>query len=121
MKPNPHPRREALIVGLAILTILANAIGLFFLWRGRRSPSPVPEEPTAQAATEPTLSGPEFYRPENLALGQKLPVTRFQNAAGETVDLLTAYPGQTLVLMYWGTWCPYCCLLYTSPSPRDRG
>ena len=19
------------------------------------------------------------------------------------------------------SWCPYCCLLYTSPSPRDRG
>ena len=108
MKPNPRPRLEALIVGLAILTILANVIGLFFLWRGRPSPSPAPAEPTAPAATEPTLSGPEFYRPENLALGQKLPVTRFRNGAGETVDLLTAYPGQTLVLMYWGTWCPYC-------------
>ncbi len=108
MKRDPRPRLEDIVVKLAILVILVDMVGLWFLWRKRQSPAPIPEEPTEQVPTEPSLSGPEFFQPENLALGEKLPVTQFRNAEGETVDLLAAYPGETLVLMYWGSWCPYC-------------
>lgn len=112
MRRNTRPRLENVVVALAILVILADAVGIWFLLRKRREQPPAPTEPVTEAPTEaptePALSGPEFFLPEHLAFGEKLPVTTFQNGAGETVDLLEAYPGERLVLMYWGSWCPYC-------------
>lgn len=116
MKRNTRSRLENVVVVLAILIIAADVAGIWFLLRRRQAQPPAATEPVTaapteaftEASTEPTLSGPDFFLPEHLAFGEKLPVTTFQNEAGETVDLLEAYPGERLVLMYWGSWCPYC-------------
>ena len=112
MKRNTRSRLENVVVALAILVIAADVAGMWFLLRRRQEQPPAATEPVTAAPTgaptEPTLSGPDFFLPEHLAFGEKLPVTTFQNEAGETVDLLEAYSGERLVLMYWGSWCPYC-------------
>lgn len=103
-------RREKLGLALGVLLIVLNLCGLWLLLRRqtRPMPSPEPTAPISTGAAEPTLAGEDFFLPENLAFGEKLPITQFQDGAGQTVDLLQAYPGQRLVLMYWGSWCPYC-------------
>lgn len=94
-----------LLLALALALLL-----LLLLWhRGRENVPVQPEvtEPDTQSQTEPTLSGADFFQPQSLAFGEKLPVMRFRNAAGENVELLTIGGGWK-ILMYWGSWCPYC-------------
>lgn len=96
-------------MGVLVLVILGGFLYLF------RSPKPreLTTEPTA-AAQEPTqestqaLSGEDFYLPEKLSFGERLPYTLFWDAQGQQVDILEKYKGSRLVLMYWGSWCPYC-------------
>ena len=76
-----------------------------------------------------------------LALGDKAPEFTLPDAKLNTVSLTSLLnQGPVVVTFYRGSWCPYCnlqlralqsrlddikslgaCLLYTSPSPRDRG
>lgn len=112
MKADFPRRLERLLLaamGLLILVILA---GVMYLLRPHGTEEPpresaaVTEEPTQQP-TE-ALSGPEFYLPEKLFFGEKLPCSLFWDEQGQQVDILEKYRGSRLVLMYWGSWCPYC-------------
>lgn len=112
MKADFPRRLERILLaamGILILVILA---GVMYLLR-----SPKTEEPTQEPAAvieapiqQPTeaLSGSEVFLPEKLIFGEKLPCTRFWDAQGQPVDILEKYRGSRLVLMYWGSWCPYC-------------
>lgn len=102
-------KRAALAVGIAAMALLL--CGLWLLLKREREPLPPPEPtvPTVPPPTEePTLSGPDFFLPEHLEFARPLPVTGFYSGEGERLDLLERYPGCRLVLMYWGSWCPYC-------------
>ena len=112
MKADFPRRLERLLLaamGILVLVILA---GIFYLLRSPETqepatePTAVTEEPTQQP-TE-SLSGPEFYLPDKLSFGEKLPCSLFWDAQGQQVDILEKYQGSRLVLMYWGSWCPYC-------------
>ena len=51
-----------------------------------------------------------------LAMGQFIPATKVKNHRDELIDLAdVVQEGWLLVYFY-----PKACLLYTSPSPRDR-
>lgn len=107
------PRRlERLLLAAMGILILVILVGGSYLLRSPETQEPT-TEPTA-ATEEPTqqptesLSGPEFYLPEKLAFGEKLPHSLFWDAQGQQVDILEKYQGSRLVLMYWGSWCPYC-------------
>ncbi len=93
------------ILALALLVL---GLSLLLLWRSGEENLPAqPTQPDTLDPTEPTLSGEDFFQPQFLAFGEKLPVMRFRNGAGENVELLTIGDGWK-VLMYWGSWCPYC-------------
>lgn len=95
---------------LWLIAFVILLLALVILWRFDRGETPVQPtvtEPTTHSSTEPTLSGADFFQPQALTFGEKLPETRFQNALGEEVDLTTIGNGWK-VLMYWGSWCPYC-------------
>ena len=47
------------------------------------------------------------YLPDGVLYGGRLPVTQFIAADG-SVRSLDDYRGKTLMLMFWGSWCPYC-------------
>lgn len=101
-------RREKAAVVLGGLLILLSLCGLLWLLRAQLQPRPVPEPPAQTEPDAPTLAGADYYQPESLHVGEALPSYEFSNGAGERVNLLEAYPGERLVLMYWGSWCPYC-------------
>ena len=94
-------------VGVLVLVILA---GLLYLYcsKPEESPEVLPTETAPTQETAPTLSGPEFFLPEKLAFGERLPCSLFWDEQGQPVDILESYAGSRLVLMYWGSWCPYC-------------
>lgn len=112
MKPDSPTRLEKRI--LIIICLLAGIILVGTLYLLRPAPPEEPENPPTEQTTAPTqpttetLSGPEFYLPERLAFGQRLPVALFQDAQGRQIDLIQSYAGSRVVLMYWGSWCPYC-------------
>ena len=107
--PTRLERRILLIICLLAVIILAGTLYLL-----RPAPPEEPENPPTEQTTAPTqpttetLSGPEFYLPEKLAFGQRLPNALFQDAQGRQIDLLQSDTGSRMVLMYWGSWCPYC-------------
>lgn len=68
----------------------------------------VKEEESSTGDEKQQLTEPEDFLPQSLSYGKKLPVTVFETADGREVNLLETYPGETLVLMYWGSWCSYC-------------
>lgn len=47
------------------------------------------------------------YLPDGVFYASRLPVTAFKAADG-SVRSLESYRGKTLVLMFWGSWCPTC-------------
>ena len=47
---------------------------------------------------------------------QPLPFTALMTQSGQPLQL-TDMSGQALLVNFWASWC---CLLYTSPSPRDQ-
>lgn len=111
MKHDFYSLAERVLYTLIFLTLLAILAGsLFFLTLGSRQETETEPEQTQRITEKPeeTLSGPEYYLPENLAFGEKLPYTQFLDADGRTVDLTKSCAGSRVVLMYWGSWCPYC-------------
>lgn len=106
------------VVGIVVLLAVI-AIGVWMLYEMNSQDTKDQAditEPTAESAVEgqeggesvDSLTQPSDFLPQNLQYGKKLPVTVFETAEGSPVDLKKEYPGETLVLMYWGTWCPYC-------------
>ena len=90
------PRRlERLLLAAMGILILVILVGGSYLLRSPETQEPT-TEPTA-ATEEPTqqptesLSGPEFYLPEKLAFGEKLPHSLFWDAQGQQVDILEKY------------------------------
>lgn len=112
MKSDFPRRLERLLLaamGILLLVILA---GVFYLLRSpeTQEPETEPTSATEEPTQQPTeaLSGPEVFLPEKLAFGEKLPYSLFGDEQGQQVDILEQYQGSRLVLMYWGSWCPYC-------------
>ncbi|MGM9603561.1 MAG: glycosyl hydrolase family 8 [Faecousia sp.] len=107
----PARLEKAILVLICLLAVVILA-GTLYLLRSRPPEEPV--NPPTEGTTEPvetpteTLAGPDFYLPEKLVFGQQLPYTLFQDAQGQQIDLQQAYAGSRVVLMYWGSWCPYC-------------
>lgn len=106
------------VVGIVVLLAVI-AIGVWMLYEMNSQDTEDQAditEPTAESAVEgqeggesvDSLTQPSDFLPQNLQYGKKLPVTVFETAEAQPVDLKKEYPGETLVLMYWGTWCPYC-------------
>lgn len=111
------------MVGIAVLLVVI-ATGTWMLYdihsQGKEDKSKqIMEnmtEPTTECVTKDTereestdsLTQLGDFLPKNLQYGKKLPITVFETAEGTLVDLEKEYPGETLILMYWGTWCSYC-------------
>ncbi len=66
----------------------------------------IAEESETDAKEE--LTEPGDFLPQSLTYGKQLPVTVFETAEGEKADIQKEYQGETLILMYWGSWCSYC-------------
>ena len=43
-----------------------------------------------------------------VAAGETYPNLALKNLSGQEIDLLKAYPGKTLLVNFWATWCPPC-------------
>lgn len=100
------PLERLLLAAMGIL-ILVVFVGILYPFRSPETEEPAATEEPTQQPTQ-ALSGPEFYLPEKLAFGEKLPCSVFWDGQGQQVDILEKYQGIRLVLMYWGSWCPYC-------------
>lgn len=111
----------ALISGILVLVIiiLGGLVCIYLMRQGEKENDSIkePSKTITDVAemTEPNKEEQEEqlteivdYLPENLYYGVKLPMTVFYDRNGRQIDLLKQYPGENLVLMYWGSWCPYC-------------
>lgn len=88
------------IIGIAVLSgIIVLGIALLY---GMEQP---PQEQTQEA--EASLTEWTGYLPDAIYYGQKLPVTTFRASDGSKRDL-DAWAGKKLMLLFWGSWCPYC-------------
>ena len=83
-------------VGLLVLIILAGLFYLYYL-EPMELPEIDPTEQTQAQETTPTLSGPEFYLPGNLAFGEKLPYSLFWDDQGQQVDIPASEPEQQTI------------------------
>lgn len=108
MKHDVPSGRERLMFILAIAMVFLSLVGLWQLLHRQVQPQPPPGQPSSENAAEPTLAGADYFLPEKLYVGERLPCYDFVDAAGEPVNLLAVYPDTCLVLMFWGSWCPYC-------------
>lgn len=88
-----------IIVSLAVIVC-----GGLYLYRSHME---APEEQSKELEEELLTDG-DYFLPENLYLGQKLPYTLFSDQEGGMVDLAESCAGDKTVLMYWGSWCTYC-------------
>lgn len=108
MKAESLSRVEKIILGLGALVVALVLCGVWYLQNVPQERTEVTDPADTEETVQETLSGADYFLPDNLTPGQALPTDVFQNARGETVDLSEAYPDSWLVLMFWGTWCPYC-------------
>ncbi len=112
MKHNWPLILERVILAAIIFLILVILACVAYLGYLHRNAVPVPPETETEPASVPTettaLAQPDFYLPQNLHLGCKLPITVFRDASGSAVDLAELCAGSRVVLMYWGSWCSYC-------------
>lgn len=97
------------VAGIAVLAIVG-LLGISRLHRIQREKETGGSnlQEVQELSEEERLTEPSDFLPGNLSYGKKLPVTVFEAVEGGQVDLLEKYPGETLVLMYWGSWCTYC-------------
>lgn len=104
------------ISGIIILSIIIVAGGIILFLRSGDKENEEPEEPEQVEQIdefdyyeEEDISLAELidYLPDSIYYGEKLPVTEFQAKDGNSVSL-SRYEGRKLILMFWGSWCPYC-------------
>ena len=84
--------------------ILLSAVILFGLWLLNAAERPAPEP---KPAPEAALTEGVGYLPDGVYYGKRLPVTTFRAGDGSPRDL-NDYAGRKLMLLFWGSWCPYC-------------
>ena len=91
------------LIGIVVLAAVV-AMGAAFLWL-----KPAKQEPanTPEVESDDSLTEWADFLPDAIAYGEKLPVTEFRAADG-TARSLKEYAGKKLILMFWGSWCPYC-------------
>ena len=65
------------------------------------------EQPAPAQTPEASLTAWTGYLPDAIYYGQRLPVTTFRAADGSRRDL-GDWSGKKLMMMFWGSWCPYC-------------
>ena len=97
---------------MAAMAVLALAAGIglcvLFLDAGGGTDGENAPDAGAQAAQEePALAQRADFLPSALRFGERLPVTEFKTKDGG-VRSLDELRGKTLVLLFWGSWCPYC-------------
>ena len=93
-------------VGIVVLIVIITAGGIL-LWLRPSKQEAVAVEPTSAPQPDNPLTQWADFLPDALAYGEKLPVTEFRAADG-AIRSLRDYEGKKLILMFWGSWCPYC-------------
>ncbi|MCH5287465.1 MAG: redoxin family protein [Christensenellaceae bacterium] len=88
------------VAGIAVLSAVV-LLGIARLYRTE------PPAPTQAPDAETSLTAWVGYLPDGICYGQKLPVTAFRAGDGSTRDL-NDWAGKKLLLLFWGSWCPYC-------------
>ena len=105
---------RALIAGIAALAAVAG-IGLcVLLFNNARAqeeqPAQIHQAQSAQespAREDIALAQRSDFLPDGIRPGERLPVTEFKTKDGAVRDLDESR-GKKLVLLFWGSWCPYC-------------
>ena len=103
-----------MIAGIALLAAIAG-IGLCILFldaadlnaRAPVRPEPTPSAQEDAAQDKPALAQRADYLPDGVYYGKRLPVTEFRTKDGGVRDL-NEDRGKKRVLLFWGSWCPYC-------------
>ena len=88
------------VIGIILLSAVI-LVGILLLY-GMEQPA-VPQPPSDEVA----LTEWTDHLPDAIHYGQKLPVTAFRAADGSMRDL-NDWAGKKLMLLFWGSWCPYC-------------
>ena len=105
------------ITGIVILAVVAG-VGLCALVLRDVPPDDVQQaqsdaqrlsagESAQDASGSARLARRTDYLPDGVLYANRLPVTAFKAADG-SVRSLDDYSGKTLVMMFWGSWCPIC-------------
>ena len=91
------------IIGIvALAAVIAAGGAVLGLKPANREPASAPEAEADDALTEWAA-----LLPDAIAYGEKLPVTEFRAADG-SIRGLRDDAGKKRILMFWGSWCPYC-------------
>ena len=91
------------IIGIIALAVVI-ATGGAILWL---KPSEQESANAPELEEDDSLAEWADFLPDAISYGEKLPVTEFRAADGAIRDLRD-YEGKKLILMFWGSWCPYC-------------
>ena len=87
---------------IALAAVIAAGGAILWLKSSKQEPANASEIEADDSLTEWA-----DFLPDAIAYGEKLPVTEFRAADG-TSRSLRDYAGKKLILMFWGSWCPYC-------------
>jgi peroxiredoxin len=102
-------RLERLCIALMLVLCIVIVTGTALLLRRYEEQANESESQTGEDATDYSSTLTEYlsYFPENLLLGETLPVEEFQDEQGHTVSL-QQYRDNYMILTYWASWCKYC-------------
>ena len=103
MKNKIRLMEKICVIGIIALTAVI-AVGGAILWK---KPAKQETANAPEAEADASLTEWADFLPDAIAYGERLPVTEFRTANGSTRDLRD-YAGKKLILMFWGSWCPYC-------------